>query len=80
MENQQINNNNQNTTLRKKDYLSSEKINLGNFTAEKISSDLKALESAEKKNVKTEVSKYALTEEASKEMLALKLANPFRGY
>ncbi len=78
MENQQINNNN--TNIKKKDYLSTEMINLGNFSAEKISSDLEALEGAEKKNVKTEVSKYALTEKASKEMLALKLANPFRGY
>lgn len=78
MENQQINNNNKN--IKKKDYLSTEMINLGNFSAEKISSDLEALEGAEKKNVKTEVSKYALTEKTSKEMLALKLANPFRGY
>jgi hypothetical protein len=80
MDSSQISNNKQGTVLKKKDYLSTEKINLGNFSAQKISSDLDVLKSAEKKNVKTDVSKYAVTEETAKEMLALKLANPFRGY
>ena len=77
MENQQIN---QTVITKKKGYLSTEKINLGNFSAEKLTSDLDALKSSEKKNAPLGVNSYAKTEMASKEMLALKLSNPFRGY
>jgi len=81
MKNKGINNTNQNLKIRKRDYLTTEKINLGNFSVNKISDDLKSLEVAEKENIKTPlVSKNPQIIEDSKEMLALKLANPFRGY
>ena len=81
MKNKGINNTNQNLKIRKRDYLTTEKINLGNFSANKISDDLKSLEVAEKENIKTPlVNENPQIIEDSKEMLALKLANPFRGY
>ena len=81
MKNKGINNTNQNLKIRKRDYLTTEKINLGNFSVNKISDDLKSLEVAEKENIKTPlVNENPQIIEDSKEMLALKLANPFRGY
>ena len=81
MKNKGINNTNQNLKIRKRDYLTTEKINLGNFSANRISDDLKSLEVAEKENIKTPlVNENPQIIEDSKEMLALKLANPFRGY
>jgi|AntAceMinimDraft_10_1070366.scaffolds.fasta_scaffold93037_2 LPS O-antigen subunit length determinant protein (WzzB/FepE family) len=81
MKNKGTNNTNQNLKIKKRDYLTTEKINLGNFSANKISDDLKSLEVAEKENIKTPlVNENPQIIEDSKEMLALKLANPFRGY
>ena len=90
MEKKQINNNNQNLKIRKRDYLATEKINLGNFSTNKLSDDLQVLKIAEKdslqssstkKSLQTEnVHKFAQTDETYKEILALKLGNPFRGY
>ena len=79
MENKQINEDTQNQVIKKRDYLTTEKINLGNFSANKISDDLTALLSAEE--VKVEKPKTLIPDQqVTKEMLALKLANPFRGY
>ena len=73
--------NNKNLKIKKRDYLTTEKINLGNFSANKLSDDLKSLEVAEKKTVQPSIVSNKNQEvEESKEMLALKLANPFRGY
>jgi len=84
------NNSNQNLKIRKRDYLATEKINLGNFSANKLSDDLQSLKIAEKdtspssntkKSTQTEILKnFTQTDETYKEMLSLKLANPFRGY
>lgn len=80
MENSKIQNNNSVIGISKRNYLSTEKINLGNFSVEKISSDLELLKSSEQKKMPIGVEQFAETEENSKEMLALKLSNPFRGY
>jgi hypothetical protein len=71
---------NQTQKISKKNYLTTEQINLGSFSAQKISSDLQDLKVAETKNVRKGVETFAQTERATKEMLALKLSNPFRGY
>lgn len=80
MESNKIQNDNKVVKISKRNYLSTEKINLGNFSAEKISSDLELLKSLEQKKIPKGVEQFAETEENSKEMLALKLSNPFRGY
>jgi len=91
MENKQTNNN-QSPKIRRRDYLSTEKINLGNFSTNKLSNDLKSLEIAERNNSQPHLSrtkqstqivssnKLVLMDETYQEMIALKLANPFRGY
>lgn len=68
-----------NTPVKKSDFLSSEKVNLNNFTANKIASDLDVLRKAEESE-KSYLNVAMDTDESSQEMYALKLANPFRGY
>ena len=68
------NNENQNLEIRKRDYLTTEKINLGNFSANKLSDDLKSLEVAEKDTTQPSIINENDQEmEESKEMLALKI-------
>jgi hypothetical protein len=77
MEEQQIQDN---EVVTKRGRLSTEMINLGLFSADKVSGDLEALEVAEKVNSNEETPTDSQEENTSQEMLALGLANPFRGY
>ena len=68
-------------SISKKGRLSTEKINLGSFSADKFTNDLQALEEAEKNSTQKEVSNVENVDNGpTQEMLALKLSNPFRGY
>ena len=67
------------TQIKKRNFLSSEKINLNSFSASKIANDLNTLKKAEAEE-KSYLNIDMDTDESTQEMSALKLANPFRGY
>ena len=73
-------NNSQQVVIKKRGRLSTEMINLGKLSPQKLQNDLVLLRTATKEKKIDSTNIQMNTDESTQEMLALKLSNPFRGY
>ena len=78
MEQTQTTSNNINTPITKRDHLSTVMVNPLSIDPQKMDTDLQMLKSAEKEKRVVPISMD--TQESMQEMMALGVANPFRGY